>query len=67
MNQIIQTFSEIAKSKVPPGLVVDQWIIRYNEEFAKLIIEECVSIVNYPAPGCSTSFGDIIKKHFETQ
>ena len=47
MNQRIKTLADIAKTKVPPGLFVERWIERYNEEFARLIIEECTSIELY--------------------
>ncbi len=42
MNKLIKSLSDQAKQKVPQGLFVDQWIERYNEEFAKLIVQECV-------------------------
>ncbi len=45
MNQRIKTLAEIAKSKVPPGLFVNNWIDQYNEEFAKLIVQEAVSVM----------------------
>jgi hypothetical protein len=45
MNERIKTLAEIAKTKVPPGLLVDHWIDKYNEEFAKLIIREAVSVM----------------------
>lgn len=41
MNTLIQKFSEQAKSSVPLGLDVDQWIEIYNQKFAELIIQEC--------------------------
>jgi len=45
VNQRIKTLAELAKTKVPPGLFVDNWIDKYNEEFAKLIIREAVSVM----------------------
>jgi len=45
MNERIKTLAEIAKTKVPSGLFVNNWIDRYNEEFAKLIIHEAVSVM----------------------
>jgi len=45
MNERIKTLAELAKTKVPPGLFVNNWIDRYNEEFAKLIIHEAVSVM----------------------
>jgi hypothetical protein len=41
MNKQIQEFSAQARTLVPAGLPVDQWIETYNEQFALLIIEEC--------------------------
>lgn len=46
MNERIQSLSEIAKTKVPSGLIVERWIQKYNEEFAKLIINECISVIH---------------------
>ncbi len=45
MNERIKTLAEIAKTKVPPGLLVERWIECYNQEFAKLIVHECVSVM----------------------
>ena len=41
MNKQIQELAAKAKTLVPAGLSVDQWIETYNEELAKLIVEEC--------------------------
>ena len=46
MNERIQELSEQAKAAVPAGLVVDKWIQRYNEEYARLIIEECIQLMH---------------------
>lgn len=43
MNKQIQEFAAQAKTAVPAGLPVNQWIETYNELFAKLIVEECVA------------------------
>lgn len=64
MNDRIHILAEIAKTKVPRGLYVNNWISKYNEEFAKLIIEECASVASNPTTGAFTSLGDDIKKHF---
>ena len=42
MNKQIQELAEQAKISVPAGLPVTEWIERYNEIFAELIIQECV-------------------------
>lgn len=43
MNTRIQELAKQAKESVPAGLVVDKWIERYNEEYARLIVQECIS------------------------
>jgi hypothetical protein len=43
MNKQIQEFAAEAKTLVPAGLPVDQWIETYNEIFAQLVVEECVT------------------------
>ena len=44
MNKLIKLLAEQAKASVPAGLLVNEWIERYNEIFAKLIIKECMDI-----------------------
>ena len=44
MNDQIKLLAEQAKASVPAGLLVNEWIERYNEIFAKLIIKECMNI-----------------------
>ena len=34
------------------------------EKFAELIVRECAEIASNPAPGCHSSFGNIILEHF---
>ena len=34
------------------------------EMLAELVIKECAKIASNPAPGCHSSFGNIILKHF---
>jgi hypothetical protein len=58
MNELVSTLSEKAKKKVPHGISVERWIFMYNEELAKLIIEECCSKV-----GDNEAIE--IRKHFE--
>ena len=41
MNKQIQELAAKAKTLVPSGIPVDQWIETYNEEFGRLVVEEC--------------------------
>jgi len=45
MTNVIQTLADQAKEKVPDGLVVNDWVAEYNKAFAKLVIDECVSVM----------------------
>ena len=49
MNERIKQLAEQAKASVPAGLLVNEWIEQYNEIFAELIIEECISSVGSQA------------------
>jgi len=49
MNPRIQQFAEQAGTSVPAGLDTAEWIAEYNQIFAKLIIEECISSVGSQA------------------
>ena len=49
MHPKIKELAEQAKASVPAGLLVNEWIERYNEIFAELIIEECISSVGSQA------------------
>ena len=42
MNERIRQLAEQAKASVPAGLLVNEWIERYNEIFAELIVRECI-------------------------
>jgi hypothetical protein len=44
MNERIQQFAEQARTSVPAGLDTVEWIAKYNEIFAKLIVQECIDI-----------------------
>ena len=47
MNERLQALVEKAKKKVPHGILTpDKWIEKYNEEFAKLIVEETLTQVD---------------------
>ena len=66
MNQRIQDLANQAKSSVPAGLVVDEWIAEYNRIFAELIIKEC-GVALSPMLRDMVSRGqayDLIKEHF---
>jgi hypothetical protein len=41
---LIQELAEQAKASVPAGLLVDEWIAKYNQIFAELIVRECMDI-----------------------
>jgi hypothetical protein len=45
MNTRIQELAEQAKTNMPAGLVVERWIELYNQEFARLIVRECVKVM----------------------
>lgn len=46
MNQRIQELAEQAKKQVPAGLEVSKWIAVYNEELARLVIDECIEVIH---------------------
>ena len=58
MNERIRELAEQAKTSVPAGLLVNEWIDKYNEIFADLIIKECISCVGSQADKA------YLKKHF---
>ena len=58
MNERIQKLAEQAKTSVPAGLLVNEWIEQYNEIFAQLIVQECISSVGSQADKA------YLKKHF---
>jgi hypothetical protein len=45
MNPRIQQLAEQARANMPAGLVVERWIELYNQEFARLIVRECVKVM----------------------
>jgi hypothetical protein len=70
MNERIQQFAEVARTSVPAGLDTVEWIAKYNEIFAELIIKECLLFTN-PSPHEGTEFGTAlawadknIREHF---
>lgn len=44
MNALIAQLANQAKTSVPAGLLVNEWIDEYNQIFAELIIRECINI-----------------------
>ena len=44
MNPRVQELAQQARANMPAGLVVERWIELYNQEFARLIVRECVKI-----------------------
>jgi len=71
MNENIKQLADQAKDSIPRGtLSVDQWIEQYNNQLAKLIVEESALVADReeknPA-GCgwiTKTVGDRIKQHF---
>lgn len=43
---VIQKLADQAKMMVPEGLVVNDWVAAYNKAFAKLVIDECITIMH---------------------
>ena len=44
MNKKIKKLVEQAKKNVPHGLTPEKWLEVYHENFAELIVRECVAI-----------------------
>lgn len=68
MNAKIKLLAEQAKASVPAGLLVNEWIDKYNEIFAQLIVSECALVANEHVEECEgTNYGvgHVLKKHFE--
>lgn len=71
MNERIKQLADQAKDSIPQGtLSVEQWIEQYNNQFAKLIVEESALVADgeekNPA-GCgwiTKTNGMRIKEHF---
>jgi hypothetical protein len=58
VNAKIKLLAEQAKVSVPAGLLVNEWIDKYNELFAQLIVQECIASVGSQADKA------YLKKHF---
>ena len=63
MSDVINDLAKKAKESVAEGLPVDQWILTYNQNFAKLIIQECAAVADKTVIG-SDIVGNAIKTHF---
>ena len=46
MHEIVHQLVEQAKSAIPLGIEVDEWIKQYNYNLARLIVKECLSQVD---------------------
>ena len=65
MNHKIKQLAEQAKASVPAGLLVDEWIAKYNQIFAELIVRECANVANSGIdPAESHLIGNDILEHF---
>ena len=68
MNSIlIKSLSDQAKQNIPVGILsVEQWIDLYNEQFATLVLEQCIDICEQGTATQTTSSGaaTLIKQHF---
>lgn len=65
----IEEIATKARTSVPEGLVVDEWVAEYNRIFAELIISECMDQCYYRGMNDSLYEGqlraaDYIKEHF---
>ena len=44
MHEIVHQLADQARKSIPKGkLDVEQWLRQYNETFARLIVERCIS------------------------
>jgi len=73
MHEIVHQLAEQAKSAIPLGIEVDEWIKQYNHNFARLIVLECaetclrMQLGNQYTPEemlFQTKYRNLIKKHF---
>ena len=61
MNERIRQLAEQAKASVPAGLDVSEWIEKYNEIFAELIVNECADLYTHDdvtAPVGQSAYGE---------
>jgi hypothetical protein len=64
LNETIKQLAEEARISVPTGLEVSEWIERYNETFAKLIIQECANVAHTCIDDEWFDVGGAILDHF---
>ena len=66
MNERIRQLAEQAKASVPAGLLVNEWIDKYNQIFAELIVRECMEWCDAHATidGSAQQVRNSIKNHF---
>jgi hypothetical protein len=66
VNERIQQFAEQARISVPAGLDTVEWIEKYNEIFAELIVRECASLFphTFTDEQYQRRIDKTIKKHF---
>ena len=64
MNSKIREFAEQAKNSVPAGLDTVEWIEKYNEIFAELIVKECIMLCDQVTLAGADDCIDNIKDHF---
>ena len=64
MSERIKLLAEQAKQSMPNGLLVERWIELYNQKFAELIIQECISACATDQLGKTIGAEELIKKHF---
>ena len=63
MNTRIRELADQAKNQVPQGILSpDLWIEQYNQQFAELIVRECVLISRTSTDGFSA--GRRMQEHF---
>ena len=64
MHPKIKELAEQAKTSVPAGLLVNEWIDEYNQIFARLIVRECIMLCDQVTLAGADDCIDNIKDHF---
>jgi hypothetical protein len=44
-EEIVKRLSDAAKSRIPEGLLVEEWISQYNEALVELVVQECCELI----------------------
>jgi hypothetical protein len=65
----IEELATKARTSVPEGLVVDEWVAQYNRIFAELILKECLDLCYHRGMNDSLYEGQLkaaeyIENHF---